>query len=217
MERIRHSFPVWRYYFKKLLPQSASANILDIGCGNGSFVLFLTESGYINSSGIDISEEQIEYGRSIGISSIKCADLHDFLKEKTATYDCIIARDVMEHLTRQEIFDTLLMINNALHPGGFFIMQAPNGEGIFYTSIFYGDFTHEIAFTESSLNQICRNTGFKSVNCFPTGPVPHGIISSIRYALWQLIVLKRKINKMIETGNYRVIFTQNLIAKVIKE
>jgi 2-polyprenyl-3-methyl-5-hydroxy-6-metoxy-1,4-benzoquinol methylase len=213
---IQKSFPVWRHYFRDLLPKDKFAKILDIGCGNGSFVYFLTESGYKLTSGIDISLQQIESGNSLGIKGISCADLHSFLKDKSLAYDCIIARDVLEHLTKQEIFDTLTSIHSALRPGGNFIMQSPNGQGIFYTSVFYGDFTHEIAFTESSFKQICRSTGFENITCYPTGPVPKGFVSFIRYVLWKFIVLKTRIIKMIETGDSSGVFTQNIIGNAIK-
>jgi 2-polyprenyl-3-methyl-5-hydroxy-6-metoxy-1,4-benzoquinol methylase len=215
-DSIRAAFPVWKYYFGKLLPLEKTAQILDIGCGKGSFVAFLQEMGYTNAGGIDLSAEQIEYGKSIGITHIECADLHKYLSDKTADYDCIIARDVMEHLTRQEVFDAFLTIQKALKPGGSFILQSPNGEGIFYTSIFFGDFTHEIAFTASSLSQISLNTGFSAVACYPTGPAPLGIFSWVRYVLWKIVVWKIRFVKMIETGDGSGIFTQNLIAKVTK-
>lgn len=216
LNSIRASFPDWKYYFSKLLPASRDARILDVGCGKGSFVLFLHETGYTSAAGVDISAEQIESGQSLGISNIYCADLHSFLEEKTAAYDCIIARDVVEHLTRQEVFDAFFAIQKALAPGGSFILQSPNGEGLFYTSVFFGDLTHEIAFTRGSLEQLYRNTGFNAVECHPTGPVPKGFVSSVRYLLWQLVVLKTRFVKMIETGDSSGIFTQNLIAKAIK-
>lgn len=216
LERMRRQFPVWRYYFHSLLPADKDAAILDIGCGDGSFVHFLHSMGYTHAEGIDLSEQQIETGQALGIQHLQVADLHSFLSAKTAAFDCIVARDVLEHLTRQEVFDALLCIHAALRPKGCFILQSPNGEGLFYTSIFYGDFTHEIAFTQSSLSQVFRNTGFEQVSFRPTGPVPHGILSSIRWALWHLIVLKTKFLKMVETGSWGGIFTQNIIAKATR-
>ena len=216
LEGIRRHFPVWNHYFKRLLPANKDAVLLDIGCGKGSFVYYLQQSGYANARGIDLSEEQVEYGRSLGIANIESADLYACLADKKQAYDCITAFDVLEHFTRQEVFDILIAVSAALKPGGCFILQSPNGEGLFHTSIFYGDFTHEIAFTESSLRQICLNTGFSGVECFPTGPVPKGIVSTARWLLWQLIVLKMRFYKMVETGSGKGIFTQNLIAKAIK-
>ncbi|MCB0575806.1 MAG: class I SAM-dependent methyltransferase [Saprospiraceae bacterium] len=216
LSRIQKQFPVWRYYYGKLLPENKAASILDIGCGSGGFVWFLMQTGYKSVEGIDISAEQIAEGKAMGIESIQCADLRTFLANKPGQYDCIIARDVMEHFTKQEVFDILQLVHTSLKPGGCFIIQSPNGEGLFHTSIFYGDFTHEIAFTRSSLNQICRSIGFNNVRCQPTGPVPKGIKSGMRWALWQLVVLNIRLLKTIETGSGSGIFTQNLIAVAIK-
>ncbi len=216
LDSIRLHFPVWKHYFGRLLPVDKNARMLDAGCGSGGFVYYLQQNGYTRSEGIDLSEEQIAYGRSLGISNIQKADIKIFLEEHKGEYDCITAFDVLEHFTRQEVFDFLIAVSAALKPGGCFILQSPNGEGLFHTNIFYGDFTHEIAFTESSLRQICLNTGFGGVACFPTGPVPKGIVSTARWLLWKLIVLKMRFYKMVETGSGKGIFTQNLIAKAIK-
>lgn len=216
LESIRRHFPVWNYYFKRLLPANKEALLLDIGCGNGSFVYYLQQAGYADARGIDLSEEQVAYGRSLGIANIRSAGLFAYLADKKEVYDCITALDVLEHFTRQEVFDILTAVCAALKPGGCFILQSPNGEGLFHSGVFYGDFTHEIAFTESSLRQICLNAGFSTVTCYPTGPVPKGIVSAARWLLWQLIVLKMRLYKMAETGSGKGIFTQNLIAKAIK-
>jgi len=95
-------------------------------------------------------------------------------------------------------------------------MQVPNGQGLFYTSIYYGDYTHEIAFTESSIKQVMLNTGFDRVQCYPTGPVPHGLVSKVRYILWKMMVWRLKFWKMVETGNPSGIFTQNIISVAVK-
>jgi 2-polyprenyl-3-methyl-5-hydroxy-6-metoxy-1,4-benzoquinol methylase len=212
----RRVFPVWRHHFGKLLPPDKNAAILDIGCGKGSFVWFLQEHGYPRAEGIDISAEQIEYGQALGIQNIRCADMRALLSQQTEMYDCIIARDVMEHFAKQEIFDILFAVRAALRPGGCFIMQSPNGEGIFHAGILYGDFTHETAFTESSLNQIFLNTGFSRVECRPVEPVPKGFVSTVRWLLWQLIVLKTRFYKIVETGSGSGIFTRNIIAKAVR-
>lgn len=217
LDRIRHNFPTWRHYFGKLLPRDKNAAILDIGCGDGGFVFFLQNEGYARAEGIDVSAEQIETGKAMGIGGIQRADLQAFFTNKKEAYDCVVALDVLEHFTREEIFDILFAVRAALRPGGCFILQSPNGEGIFHTSIFYGDFTHEIAFTESSLRQICLNTGFSKVECRPTGPVPKGFVSTARWLFWQIIVLKIRFCKMVETGSGKGIFTQNIIGKATRD
>ena len=212
IEKIKKQFKVWKSYFGKYLPNDPNAMILDIGCGNGGFVYFLQNIGYKNSYGIDISREQVEDGRKLGIQNIECADLIEFLKEKDKIYNVIFARDVIEHFKKDEILNILEVIFNALTQKGILIIQTPNAESPFGNRYRYGDFTHEVAFTRSSLNQILRNAGFSEVIFRSAQPVPKGIKSSIRFLLWKLIHYLLKYYMLIETGSGEGIFTQNIIA-----
>ena len=214
--RIEGHFPVLNHHYKAHLPADKNARILDIGCGDGNLVYWLHKVGYPNAMGIDISGEQIAKGLQLGIKNLQEADLIAFLNSNTEKFDCVFARDVIEHFTRNEVFEILALISKNLKDNGRFIMQVPNGQGFFYTSVFYGDYTHEMAYTESSVNQVILNTGFKSSRCFPTGPVKKGLVSVIRYYLWQYKVATLRFWKMVETGNKRGIFTQNLIAVIDK-
>jgi len=200
------------HYYGRHMPEDKSARILEVGCGDGYFVYHLQQQGYANTSGIDVSPEQIDKGREMQINNLQCGDFIEFLENNTEPFDVIVAKDVIEHFTKQEAFNILLLINRNLKKGGRFLMQVPNGQGVFYASIFYGDFTHEMAYTESSISQVMLNTGFSNVRCYPTDPVPHGLKSYVRYILWRFLVLNLKFWKMVESGSPKGIFTQNIIA-----
>jgi cyclopropane fatty-acyl-phospholipid synthase-like methyltransferase len=208
--------PALNHYYGRHLPADKNARMLDIGCGDGNFVYHMQQLGYKNASGIDYSQEQVDKGCSMGINNLICGDLLQFLTENKEPYDAIIAKDVIEHFTRDEVFEILELVSKNLKDGGRFIMQVPNGQGIYYTSVFYGDYTHEMAYTESSINQVILNTGFRRASCYPTGPIPHGLKGNIRSFLWKIKVAQLKFWKMVETGNPRGIFTQNIIAVVEK-
>jgi 2-polyprenyl-3-methyl-5-hydroxy-6-metoxy-1,4-benzoquinol methylase len=216
LAKFERNFPALNFHFKRHLPAAKDAAILDIGCGDGGIVYWFTTLGYTNAMGVDISQEQIDNGNRMGIKNLHCGDLIDFLTNSGKKFDFIIARDVIEHFTRNEVFEILALISKSLNPNGRFVMQVPNGQGFFYTSVFYGDYTHEMAYTITSVNQIILNTGFRKSACFPTGPVPHGLVSTIRYNLWRMKVAQLKFWKMVETGNANGIFTQNLIAVIDK-
>jgi hypothetical protein len=91
------------------------------------------------------------------------------------------------------------------------IIQTPNAENPFGGRYRYWIFTHEIAFTRSSLNQLLRVAGFQMVDFYPTGPVPKGIKSLVRFLLWKVIETILRFYMLIETGSGEGIFTQNII------
>src|SRR5258706_2287772 len=139
---IRNSFSTWKHYYGKLLPNARTARILDVGCGEGAFVYFLQEQGFVNVQGIDVSLEQVAAAHRLGIQQVEQSDASDFLTGSEGMFDLIVARDVIEHFSRDEAFDLLQKIFEALNPGGSFIMQVPNGQGLCYTTAYYGDYTH---------------------------------------------------------------------------
>jgi 2-polyprenyl-3-methyl-5-hydroxy-6-metoxy-1,4-benzoquinol methylase len=212
LEGIRKQFPVWKSYYGRFLPRDKAAKILDIGCGNGGFLWWLQQIGYRNSSGIDISQEQIQIARGLGIKNVKCADLIGFLESKQGYYDVIFLMDVIEHFNKNEILGILKLTFDSLNSGGEVIIQTPNGESLFSGRLRYGDFTHEVIFTKSSLNQILQAAGFKDTEFYPTEPVPKGLKSAVRYLLWKGIETILKFYVAIETGSFSGIFTQNIIA-----
>lgn len=212
LSKIKRQFPVWDKYYGKYLPKDKNIKILEIGCGEGAFLYYLKTLGYENCTGIDVSEEQIILAQKLGVKDIKKVDLREFLKDKKEAFDVVIARDIIEHFKREEIFDVVELIYKSLTKGGKFIIQTPNAESPFGGRKVYGDFTHEIAFTRSSLSQILLAIDFKNIKFHSTGPVVHGIKSTIRYFLWKVVEILLKVYLLVETGTSEGIFTQNLIA-----
>lgn len=211
LSSIKRQFLVWDKYYRRHLPRNEKIKILDVGCGNGGFLYYLKTVGYKDCFGIDIGKEQIELARKLGIENVEVSDIREFLKDKKGNYDVIFARDFLEHFKKEEIFNILRLIYNALSSNGRFILQSPNGESPFSGKYRYGDFTHEIAFTRTSLYQILRSVGFRKVRVYSVDPVPHGLKSLIRYFLWKIIEVFLKFYMLIETGSGKGIFTQNLI------
>jgi hypothetical protein len=50
------------------------------------------------------------------------------------------------------------------------------------------------------------------VDFYPTGPVPKGIKSLVRFLLWKVIEIILRFYMVVETGSGEEIFTQNIIA-----
>src|SRR3989339_159859 len=86
---------------KDLLPKDKSLPVLEIGCGDGSFLYFLKKSGYTDIHGIDISSQQIELCRRHVTDKVECADALDFLKGKENCYAMVVAHDMLEHIVKE--------------------------------------------------------------------------------------------------------------------
>lgn len=160
-------YPYFRKNYLKHLPADRNAKIVDLGCGMGHFLSFLAKEGYTNYRGIDVSGENIGFCRKNNLQ-VEQRDIFDFLQETHEPFDAIIMNDILEHLEKSEIILLLQHINNALQHGGRLIIKAPNAANpIMASSSRYADFTHELLFTEESLAQVLRISGFSQTEIYP--------------------------------------------------
>lgn len=196
-------------------PDNREAEILDIGCGHGALLHFAREAGYTQASGVDVSPQQVALAGRLGITGVRQGDLLVTLRSlEPGSLDAVVALDVIEHFTKDELVDLVDAVARALKPGGRWIIQAPNGESPFCGAIRFGDLTHEQAFTRTSLDQLLRVSGFASVHVHETAPIPHGFKSAIRWVLWQFIRAGLRLWSVAETGDAGrdAVFTRNLLA-----
>lgn len=149
--------------FSDLLPKNKYSKILDIGCGAGQFLHYLKMQGYKNIEGVDLGAEQIKFVEAMGISGHMISSLIEFLNAKIDYYDFIIMIGVIEHFKKDELFENLISIQNALKKGGIFVFVTFNPACVSGMFQRYIDFTHELAFTERSAYQIMRVVGFKNI------------------------------------------------------
>jgi cyclopropane fatty-acyl-phospholipid synthase-like methyltransferase len=204
-------------YFSELLPPNTASRILDLGCGRGEFMAFLADKGYKSVQGVEFSDDQIEYARQTGITSIVQSDIAGFLQTSSEHWDCITAIDVMEHFTTNEVLSLLTSVAERLSPGGRFIMRSPNAGSPFFGSIRYADLTHETAFTQMSVEQLFRNVGFHKFGVCDSGPRAHGLKSALRLMAWRCLTLAFRLITMIEMGYSEKVFSRNLIAWAEKD
>lgn len=204
-----------RRLIEQHFPAEKSAVVLDLGCGHGALLHFAREAGYTNLRGVDGSPEQVAAARQLGIEGVEEGDLRVALAaQPDASLDVVIAFDVIEHFTRGELLPFVDSVHRVLKPGGRWIIHVPNGESPFFGSIRYGDLTHELAFTRTSIAQLLLASGFAEVRCFEDQPVVHGAKSALRWALWQGFRGLLRLYIAAETGDAggRHIFSQNLLA-----
>lgn len=198
---------VIRQYF----PANRSINILDIGCGHGTYLYFARENGYKNLKGIDFSGEQVALAHKLGLPEVEQADIDDYLQQTTEKYDLVLMIDILEHLDPQQLFDSLEKVAKILNPGASLLIHVPNAEGLFGMRIRYGDFTHIQAFTPKSIRQVLLTCGFDQVQSFEETPVVNGLKGLVRNIIWRLGTLGPRLLLMAETGERRFVLSQNML------
>ncbi len=210
LERDRRAF---RSLYRRFLPPSPEAAILEVGCGTGSFLHFLRLEGYRNVHGIDLGEEQVAAARSLGIQEVEQAEALAYLEEHPEAYDLIVALDVVEHFHKKEVLEFLDRVHRALRPGGRVLLRTPNGDSPYASWIRYGDFSHEVLFTPLSIRQVMRTCGFTEIEVTPLEPPVHGVPSAGRWIVWQAFKAVIRLYFLAEQGTPGSgVFTSNLCA-----
>jgi len=210
---LERDFPILEKTVGPFLPADKQAPILDLGCGYGGLVFFLSAKGYRNVCGIDRSQQMVAAAARLGVEGVRQGDFLSHLSVSAETYAMLTALDVVEHFRKDEIFPLLDGIYGALRPGGTFLMQTNNGMskyGRWYRS---SDFTHEVMFDAGSVRQCLRAAGFSEIRVVAVPPVVHGIPSAIRAVFWRLWEPWLKLSFAVEAGwQNGQVFTPIMIA-----
>lgn len=99
-----------------------NSKILDICCGDGRGLIKFKELGFNNVTGVEISDEKINFAKTIGYNIIKrdiCCDPFDFGEN----YDIIYSSHTIEHVLNPEY--TIKNIMNVLKEDGTFYLILP--------------------------------------------------------------------------------------------
>jgi SAM-dependent methyltransferase len=156
---------------------SGKLNVLEIGCGAGSFMEWARVNGH-TIEGIELIPELVEAGSKRGFV------IHQAPVGKEAfephSFDVVVAIDVLEHLSLEHLQETLRLARAILKPNGKLIARFPNGASPFSARWQNGDWTHTKPLSASSLGQIAIPTGMVVDAVFNPRSFPPGIARGIR-------------------------------------
>ena len=209
---------VHAHYLRGWLPADLDAPVLDLGCGDGQLLAFLRRAGLRKVVGVDRSPIQAERSRRAAPDAeVVLGDGSELLRARPGQFGAIFCIDVLEHLTRDELIDSLRGIVAALRPGGALIAQVPNAESPFHGAIRYGDLTHELAFTPDALDHLFALVGLARGEFRECGPVAKNAKGIVRVGLWRAIRAAVRAWNLIETGSAgRGVFTRVMLARAVR-
>lgn len=138
-----------RYFHKEFSSYlDNNSKILEIGFGGGRFMGWAKSQNY-NVVGLEILDELIEKAQAKGY--VAC-NVNGFTPAHE--FNLVIAISVLEHLSVDQLADTLNLIAKSLKPGGVAICRVPNGLSPFGRVYQHGDITHVQTITPSRLLQV---------------------------------------------------------------
>lgn len=123
-----------RPYFESIIhkhfPTDPATRILDIGCGYGALLYFLGKLGYRNAVGVDVSQEQVDLSRQLGVVGVTLGEAQSFLCGcEAASKDVVCLLDVIEHLSIGECFDLLSEVRRVLAQVVYALVTFPMRKG----------------------------------------------------------------------------------------
>lgn len=177
--------PTYRRVLGGWLPAARSAAIYEVACGPGTMLRFLRAEGYTNLGGSDLAACQVDLARAAGLPVTLADSLQELRRQADGTWDCVLAIDFVEHLSKDAFVGFLGECHRTLKPGGCLILRLPNGGSPFGGLHLFNDITHEWTYTGHAMRALLKMTGYGTV-AFADETLP-----SIREHRWLKVPLAR--------------------------
>jgi O-antigen chain-terminating methyltransferase len=160
-------------------------DIVDLGCGRGE-LLELLRARDIACRGVDIDPDMVERCREKGLDVVQ-SDISSWLaKQRDESIGAVVAAQVVEHLTYEELTELLRLIRAKLTKGGIAVLETVNPHALAPFKMFWLDLTHKVPIFPEVLVTLTRIEGFAAAYVlFPhgTGDYEHDRVTALEYAV----------------------------------
>ena len=167
-------------YFARHLPKPSPAmTCLDVGCGNGGFLLRAQSAGW-HADGVDIDSAAVNHGRAAGLE-IECETLDEFANAHRGAYHAATLSHVIEHVHNPA--QLITTIREMLRPDGLLWIATPNVQSIGHR-LFGARWRgleaprHLVIFNRDGLSALVRRNGFCEVRFHRRGRHSAGILAA---------------------------------------
>ena len=151
------------------LPKGSTLPFLDIGCGAGEFIQFLSMHG-IPAQGIDSNATEVARAKERNLN-VCCADALSYLHAHLECFSGISLIEVIEHIPPDALAPLLSAIYRALAPDGVVLLETINAKNSLAFNTFYTDPTHTRPIPSDYLAFLAQWVGFADVTIVYSSPM----------------------------------------------
>ena len=146
--------------------RKTSRHVLDAGCGDGAFLVFLRRLG-LRVSGVELAEAAAELARRrCPEADVRVGSLEEPLPFDDESFDAVWCTEVLEHLFH--VHHALAELNRLIKPGGLLMLTTPYhgmAKNLLiaawaFDSHYNPDLSHIRFFTRRTLDRSLRRAGF---------------------------------------------------------
>lgn len=153
---------------------AAGGRLLDIGCGDGTFLYLAKE--YWDVWGMDINDGIIEYGRKrYGLPNLFSMSFEKFMETfPNERFDVVTMFEFIEH--EEDPAGLVQSVKKILNPGGYFALSLPNRDRYYSTTLDF-DYppNHLTRWSKKAIQNFLTKNGF-TVLKHKTTPVSYEAI-----------------------------------------
>lgn len=142
-----------------------SAHVLDVGAGTGWLA-----AHFADYTGVEMSPEAVQEAQAAGRNVVR-GDLRDGLAFEDASFDGVIAKDVLEHVDDPAAL--VRELRRVLRPGGVVFASSPDAQ-----RSAWDDYTHVRPFTLRAYRALFADQGLEVVRSGHETVVPGSSIVS---------------------------------------
>lgn len=133
-------YPVERWEHKEVVKQLSNETILEVGCGNGSFLKNVLAHTTSNIEALELNSETVKQLQSEGLQVFEIP-VQDYVSQAGKQFDVVCSFQVLEHVSKP--FEFLQAQIALLKPGGKLIVGVPNNDSFIGSNLHISSILNE--------------------------------------------------------------------------
>ena len=167
---IKQRVEIYLPYIRAVGAGTATAPVLDIGCGRGEWLELLQENG-LKALGVDMNRITTADCRARGLEVTEADGLNHLRGLPENSLGAVTAFHMIEHVRFGQMILLFDEVRRVLKPGGVAIFETPNPENLIVGACsFYNDPTHQRPLPPEPMQFVLNNRGFTRVEILRLHP-----------------------------------------------